>query len=131
MRLLLTDEERADLVAFLESLSSEAPPQPSAEPWVGGGGRPPSPLPPQDTLVVSQRDRTFTPGRVRLKAGQSLIVLNDDTRTHNVRIFHPRLDLNSGAQEPSESAVIRFPEQGTYEAFCGIHPSMRLTVEVR
>jgi cytochrome c peroxidase len=68
---------------------------------------------------------------VRLKAGQKLTVLNDDDRTHNVRIFHPKLDFNSGAQEPRESVSIPFPEPGTYEAFCGIHPSMRLTVEVQ
>jgi cytochrome c peroxidase len=80
---------------------------------------------------VSQRDKAFTPGRVRLRAGQSLTVLNDDSRTHNVRIFHPRLDFNSGAQEPREEVTIRFPEPGTFEAFCGIHPSMRLTVEVQ
>ncbi len=127
--LRLTDAERADLVAFLESLSSETPPQPSTEPWVGGG-RPPSPPPPADASVVSQLNKTFTPGRVRLKMGQALTVLNDDTRTHNVRIFHPKLDFNSGAQEPTESVTIRFPEAGTFEAFCGIHPSMRLTVEV-
>ena len=128
--LRLTDAERADLVAFLESLSSETPPQPSTEPWVGGG-RPPAPPPPEDASVVSQINKTFTPGRVRLKAGQSLTVLNDDTRTHNVRIFHPKLDFNSGAQEPKESVTIPFPETGTFEAFCGIHPSMRLTVDVQ
>ena len=114
---------------FSKSLSSETPPQPSTEPWVGSG-QPPSPPPPADASVVSQLNKTFTPGRVRLKAGQSLTVLNDDTRTHNVRIFHPRLDFNSGAQEPRESVTIRFPEVGTFEAFCGIHPSMRLTVQV-
>jgi cytochrome c peroxidase len=129
VKLRLSDAERADLVAFLETLSSETPPQPSTEPWAGGG-RPPAPPPPADTSVVSQRDKTFAPGRVRLKAGQALTVLNDDTRTHNVRIFHPRLDFNSGAQEPSETVTIPFPEAGTFEAFCGIHPSMRLTVEV-
>jgi cytochrome c peroxidase len=128
--LRLTDTERADLVAFLQSLSSETPPQPSTEPWVGGG-QPPSPPPPADASLVSQLNKTFTPTRVRLKTGQALTVLNDDTRTHNVRIFHPRLDFNSGAQEPKQSVTIRFPEAGTFEAFCGIHPSMRLAVEVR
>jgi cytochrome c peroxidase len=128
--LRLTEAERADLVAFLESLSSEKPPQPSTEPWVGGG-RPPAPPPPEDASVVSQINKTFTPGHVRLRAGQSLTVLNDDTRTHNVRIFNSRLDFNSGAQEPKESVTIPFPEAGTFEAFCGIHPSMRLTVEVQ
>jgi cytochrome c peroxidase len=128
--LMLTDEERADLLAFLESLSSETPPQPSDEAWVAGG-KPVSPPPPADASVVSQLGKTFTPGHVRLKAGQKLTVLNDDTRTHNVRIFHPKLDYNSGAQEPKDSVTIPFPEAGTYEAFCGIHPSMRLTVEVQ
>jgi cytochrome c peroxidase len=130
VQLKLTDEERADLVAFLESLSSETPPQPSTEPWVGSG-EPAPPPPPADTSIVSQVAKLFTPGHVRLKAGQKLTVVNDDTRTHNVRIFHPKLDFNSGAQEPNDSVTITFPEAGTYEAFCGIHPSMRLTVEVK
>ena len=60
-----------------------------------------------------------------------MTVLNDDTRTHNVRIYSPKLDYNSGAQEPKETISIPFPEAGTYEAFCGIHPSMRLTIEVK
>ena len=42
-----------------------------------------------------------------------------------------RFDFNSGAQEPQETVTIRFPGPGTFEAFCGIHPSMRLTVEVK
>jgi cytochrome c peroxidase len=126
----LTDEQRADLIAFLESLSSEAPPQPSTEAWVGGG-QPARPPLPEDTTVVSQANKLFAPAHVRLKAGQTLTVLNDDTRTHNVRIFDPRLDFNSGAQEPQESVTIRFTAAGTFEAFCGIHPSMRLRVEVQ
>lgn len=129
-KLRLTDDERTDLVAFLETLSSDTPPQPSTEPWVAGG-RPVSPPPPQDATVVSQINKTFNPGHVRLKAAQALTVLNDDTRTHNVRIFDAKLNFNSGAQEPRESVTIRFPQPGTYEAFCGIHPSMRLTVEVK
>jgi cytochrome c peroxidase len=129
VNLRLSEEERAALIAFLESLSSETPPQPSREAWVGAG-QAPSPAPPQDTKVVSQANKAFAPARVRIRAGRTLTVLNDDTRTHNVRIFDPRLDFNSGAQEPKESVTVTFPLPGTYEAFCGIHPSMRLTVEV-
>ena len=75
--------------------------------------------------MVSQLNKLFNPSRVRLKAGQNLSVLNDDTRTHNMRINSPTLDYNSGAQEPKQTITIRFPDPGTYEAFCGIHPSMR------
>jgi cytochrome c peroxidase len=125
----LTTKERADLVAFLQALSSESPPRPSTEAWVGSG-LPERPPPPKDTTVISQADKQFRPGHVRLKAGQTLTVLNDDTRTHNVRIFSPQLDYNSGAQEPNQSVTIPFPAAGTFRAFCGIHPSMRLVVEV-
>ena len=127
--LALTDQERADLVAFLETLSSETPPQPSREPWVNA----PEPTrrpPPAATTIVSQANKLFQPHYIRVRANQSLTVLNDDTRTHNVRIYDPRVDYNSGAQEPHETVTIRFPARGTFEAFCGIHPSMRLTVVV-
>jgi cytochrome c peroxidase len=80
--------------------------------------------------VVSQANKLFEPAHIRLEAGQTLTVLNDDTRTHNVRIFDPRLDFNSGAQEPHETVTIAFPVRGRFEAFCGIHPSMRLSIEV-
>ncbi|HEU0059643.1 MAG TPA: cytochrome c peroxidase [Hyphomicrobiaceae bacterium] len=127
--LRLSDGERADLIAFLETLSSDRPPQPSQEPWVGNAE--PATLPAAAAARrVSQADKKFAPAHVRLKAGETLTVLNDDTRTHNVRIYDPRFDFNSGAQEPREAVIIRFPVTGTFEAFCGIHPSMRLTVEV-
>lgn len=127
--LRLSDGERADLIAFLDTLSSDKPPQPSEEPWVGNPA--PAPLPPAaNTRRISQADKMFKPAHVRLKAGETLSILNDDTRTHNVRIFDPRFDYNSGAQEPRETVSIRFAEPGTFEAICAIHPSMRLTIEV-
>jgi cytochrome c peroxidase len=126
----LTDRERDDLVAFLLSLSSDRPPQPSSEAWVNAP-KPESPPAPRDTAVVSQNNKLFSPAHVRLGSGRSLTILNDDTRTHNVRIYDKRFDYNSGAQEPHESVTIRFPAPGTYEAFCGIHPTMRLTIEVK
>jgi cytochrome c peroxidase len=127
--LALSEQERADLVAFLETLSSETPPQPSREPWVNAA-EPASRALPAATTVVSQANKLFQPHYIRVRAGQPLTVLNDDTRTHNVRIYDPRFDYNSGAQEPHETVTIRFPARGTFEAFCGIHPSMRLTVVV-
>ena len=128
--LKLTDRERADLIAFLESLSSKTPPQPSPEAGVNAS-RPPPLTPPRDTTVVRQADKYFLPQHVRIGASNSLTILNNDTRTHNVRIYDPRFDFNSGAQEPHETVTIRFPGPGTFEAFCGIHPSMRLRVEVQ
>jgi len=128
-RLALSDKERSDLVAFLEALSSETPPQPSREAWVNAA-MPAARASPADTTLVSQANKLFRPPYVRVRSGELLTVLNDDTRTHNVRIYDPRFDYNSGAQEPTETVTIRFPGPGTFEAFCAIHPSMRLTVVV-
>ena len=104
-------------------------PQPSHEPWVNAA-EPTNRALPATTTIVSQANKLFSPHYIRVKSGQPLTVLNDDTRTHNVRIYDPRFDYNSGAQEPREMVTIRFPARGTFEAFCGIHPSMRLTVVV-
>ena len=79
---------------------------------------------------ISQIGKTFSPSHVRLAIGETLTILNDDTRAHNVRIHDPKLRFNSGAQEPRESVAITFPEAGSYDAFCAIHPSMHLRIEV-
>ena len=83
------------------------------------------------TSLVTQKNKLFAPSRIELKRGQTLSVLNDDTRPHNVRVFDPRLSFNSGLQEPGETARLTFNAEGTFEAFCGIHPNMRLTIEVK
>ncbi len=32
--------------------------------------------------------------------------------------------------EPTTEVKVPFPEAGSYEVFCGVHPNMRLNVEV-
>lgn len=119
----LAPEERAELLAFLATLTSEtgeplpvavAPSRPAPEPVA--------------TTEIRQRNRQFAPAHVRIEAGQQLTVRNDDTRLHNVRLTDPTFD--SGVQAPGQSVAVPFPEPGRYQLFCGIHPTMRLTVEV-
>ena len=78
-----------------------------------------------------QKDKAFLPTTIGLKAGESLTVTNEDTRTHNVRMDTGRHPFNSGAQEPGQSMSIPFAVPGTYRVYCGIHPAMQLTVAVR
>ena len=66
----LTDQERDDLVAFLGTLSSEEPPQPSREAWVGNLAPTSPPPPPESTNrdragVGSAAKLTFDPDRSR------------------------------------------------------------------
>jgi cytochrome c peroxidase len=126
-KITLSADEQAALVAFLGSLTSEGDPQP------------PSSIVAQETKAVSaehvtsvsQHDKQFTPTHTAIRRGERLWILNNDTRTHNVRVFDPKLDFDSGAQEPGETVEIAFPQAGSYLVFCGIHPKMEITVDVR
>ena len=128
-RLDLSPQERAQLVAFLNTLSSDDPPRPRSMPagvqqiGVSDAGA-------VSTTVVSERDRRFTPGSVLIRVGEALTVVNEDTRTHNVRIDDPRMTFSSEAQEPGGKVVLSFSQEGTFTAICGIHPDMRLAVTV-
>lgn len=125
----LSGEERADLIAFLEALSSDQPPLPSTESWTGRAPSPPAQAASQ-SLLVSQRGKMFSPAAIKARRGQSLTVLNDDTRTHNVRIVDRAWNFNSGAQDPGESSIIKLDHLGRFEAHCAIHPTMRLSIDV-
>lgn len=129
--LRLDASERAQLVAFLGAISSEDPPRPIAAPvrvqTLGPSAGGPAPV---AVATVGQKGRRFTPGAVRIEANQALTIVNDDKRTHNVRVDDPRLRVSSGAQEPGDKVVISFPQAGRYAVICGIHPEMRLDVTV-
>ena len=125
--LKLTDAERADLVAFLSTLTSDDEAAPPSR-IVASETRPI--VEASRVTTVSQHDKNFSPTHIALKPGERLWILNNDTRTHNVRIFDPALDHDSGAQEPGETVEITFPVAGSFLAFCGIHPKMELYVDV-
>lgn len=126
-RIELSDGERADLLAFLGTLTSEAEPvRPAA--IVPGRGQPIPP--PTRVSVVTQQDKNFSPLHVAVRADAKLWLLNNDTRTHNIRVSEPNLDFDSGAQEPGETVELSFAEPGSYLVYCGIHPKMELQVEV-
>lgn len=122
----LAADEQAALVAFLGTLTSEGDPQPPnaivAEPS--------APVEFAHATSISQHDKSFTPTHVRIRLAEKLWLLNNDTRTHNIRVFDPKLDFDSGAQEPGETVEMIFPKTGSYLVFCGIHPKMELHVDV-
>jgi cytochrome c peroxidase len=141
-RIELDEAERADLLAFLATLDAEPgavpaaavaasapPPELPAEP----PAEPPAGLERSEApalVEVVQKDKSFSAGHVRLRHAGRLLVHNHDTREHNIRVFAPGLDYDSGFQQPGETIELRFPSAGTYHAYCAIHPKMKLKVEV-
>jgi cytochrome c peroxidase len=125
--LQLGERERAQLVAFLGTLTSEREPMP---PEAVNAATTREIAPAERVRTVTQHEKSFDPNHVALRQGARLWILNNDTRTHNVRVFDPALDFDSGAQEPGETIEIAFPAQGSFLVFCGIHPKMELRVDV-
>jgi cytochrome c peroxidase len=125
--LALSDAERADLVAFLGTLTSEGEPTLPDQVVPAKAGPVAAAV---QVSTVAQDDKAFHPTHIALPRGARLWIVNNDTRTHNVRIFDPALDFDSGAQEPGETVEITFPTDGSFLVFCGIHPKMELYVDV-
>ncbi len=125
-RVALSESERSALLAFLATLSSENPPVPAS--LVAAG--PAAAQAVREGTAISQKDKLFQPSAVRIRAGQSLTIVNDDVRTHNVRLDTGPRPFNSGAQEPGQSVLLPFATSGQYQLYCGIHPTMRLDVSV-
>jgi len=124
--LSLAADEQAALVALLGTLTSEGDPQPPAAIVAEKSAA----VPATHATSISQHDKSFTPTHVRIQLTEKLWILNNDTRTHNIRVFDPKLDFDSGAQEPGETVEMTFPKTGSYLVFCGIHPRMELHVDV-
>jgi cytochrome c peroxidase len=86
----------------------------------------------EDAAVeISQKNKSFEPDAVEIAVGETVVLHNDDERTHNIRVFHPKMDFNSGSQDPGEDVRLTFDDPGTYYVTCGIHPEMELKVTVR
>lgn len=82
--------------------------------------------------LVTQKSRAFTPGSIEIARGDQLRILNDDGELlHHAFVRHPRLNFDSGEQEPGTSVLIRFPIAGEFTVLCDIHPRMRLVVTVK
>jgi cytochrome c peroxidase len=121
----LSDRDTADLVAFLHALSPD--PATAADSLAAAI---PATAAATNALTVVQKDKQFSERHVHIKVGQALTIENHDTRAHNIQVFEEKLEFNSGYQEPGEHVSLPFTEEGTYHVFCGIHPKMKLQVDV-
>ena len=82
--------------------------------------------------MVSQKNRQFAPGLISVARDQSVTIVNDDgDLLHHVYVESDSFNFDSGDQQPGGIARITFSVPGEYKVLCGIHPKMRLVVEVR
>ena len=92
----------------------------------GGSTRQPAPRDAHATVTIT--DMSFSPTTVEIKAGETVAwVWDDGSVTHDV-VF----DGGTGSpQQNTGTWEHRFPEQGSYDYRCTIHPWMTATVIVK
>ncbi len=83
-------------------------------------------------IRVSQRGREFQPSRLTVRRGETVEIVNDDGDfTHHAYIDSPNFSFDSADQQPGKSVQIHFNRAGIFDVLCGIHPKMRLSVNVK
>lgn len=65
---------------------------------------------------------------IKIKVGDSIQFKNVDTVTHNVYGRDGEFDLKT--QPVGKSDTVEFSKKGKVKVLCGIHPKMKLDVEV-
>ena len=119
------------LVTSLSGCTSPAPtPSPSASVTpmaapTGNVSSSPVPSLPQSANVTI-KDLAFKPDVVRIAAGGSVTWTNQDGTAHTVKFS----DSESSSLVNGAAYTKKFDAPGKYDYICGIHPSMKGTVEV-
>ena len=83
-----------------------------------------------DDVPVTQKDKTFLPHEITVKAGDTIVFRNEDTFTHNMFSRSKDFEFNLKMQKPGEDLKQTFAEPGTAIVRCAIHPKMKLIVNV-
>ena len=80
--------------------------------------------------VVGQKGRLFKPGVMTVKAGDVVGFENNDNVTHHIYSSTKGQEFNLETMKIGEQSPYAFPKKGRVEVRCGLHPGMRLIVNV-
>lgn len=80
--------------------------------------------------VVSQKNKAFSVKKLKLKVGESIKFVNDDSFAHNVFSLSPTKSFDTGSFGSGQAKVVNFDKPGKVEVECAVHPDMHLDVEV-
>jgi cytochrome c peroxidase len=80
---------------------------------------------------VDQSGLRFSVVALNLHRGDSIAFTNSDRSSHNILVRGGAMNFNGGLQRPGETLEVPFTATGQYQVMCGIHPRMRLDIEVQ
>ena len=84
-----------------------------------------------EEFTVRQKGSVFDPAELTIHAGDKVIFLNDDSRTHNVYSTTEGDTFDTKAQRPGTQTEITFSVPGVVVVLCAIHVRMKMTIKVQ
>ena len=79
-------------------------------------------------LKVEQKGRAFRPNEISIAHGQTVTFTNGDSFIHQIYVSGL---FDTEEQAPGQNLNETFPNAGTFQVRCHIHPTMRMTVHVK
>jgi len=86
--------------------------------------------PPAIAATVHIKDGKFDPRELDIEVGGSVMWINDDVATHDLK-FMPPNKLYSGVMKAGGAWIHTFTSAGTYDYYCDFHNTMKGSVVVR
>ncbi len=84
------------------------------------------------TTTIEQSGQQFSEKSVTLKIGDSVTFANHDDVTHNINVINDDDDATDlGLQKPGENLTYKFDKAGRFKVRCSIHPSMKMSANVK
>jgi plastocyanin len=82
--------------------------------------------------TIDQSGQQFSQKSLDIAAGDTVTFANHDDVTHNINVVNEDDDANDlGLQKPGEKLTYKFDKAGKFKVRCSIHPSMKMTVNVK
>jgi plastocyanin len=79
---------------------------------------------------VHQKGNQFDTSTLKLKVGDSVTFMNEDTHHHNIFSLSETQPFDLGSFRGGESRKVTFGKDGRVDVECAIHPGMKMTVDV-
>ncbi len=84
------------------------------------------------SVTVDQSGQHFSETSLTVKPGDTVVYANRDDVIYNISVIDQDDDADDlGLQKPGQVLSYRFTKLGRFKVRCSIHPSMRMTVNVR
>ena len=81
--------------------------------------------------IVDQKNKTFMPGTLHVKVGDTITFKNSDAFSHNAYTDDEENEFDVGIQDTGETKTIKVKHEGEFHIECAIHPNMLIEVTVQ